>query len=381
MTFINIFILYPLISAGDIQFGSKREASPKEVIGLIVVFIVVFAVIFFMNLLKGRGAKPGPGAAKASPGAGAASGSGGGFFARLAVHKMARDIGLNGEQIKMLDFVFKTDQVLDPAKSFVTPALLDRHFRRAYRVIQQTSRNDEEVQYRHAVLFSTRNMLESRVSGGISSTRQLKDDTTIILNASNSKEKHDVLVLSTSGENLAVESPQNALGSSIKLQKGTRINALLFTKSNKGFSFETHVTGFNTVHGKNAMLLAHSNKLKFLSQRRFRRRQIVIASNLYLVYVEGSGKKQRLVVDKRRLTGNIADISVGGCSIKTKAPVQVGARMKIEFTQGDFQVAALGQILRTNRAGVVTVIHVKFLKVSRKSMNVINAFVYEYSNE
>jgi len=63
------------------------------------------------------------------------------------------------------------------------------------------------------------------------------------------------------------------------------------------------------------------------------------------------------------------------------APVQVGARFKIEFVQGDNNVAALGQVLRTNRTGVNTIIHVKFLKVSQKSMNIINAFVYEYAHE
>jgi c-di-GMP-binding flagellar brake protein YcgR len=371
MTLFNILTLYPLqVSLNDMKWKGS-ESSGKEVVILLIFFGVLLAFVFFINILKRKNTGSVPGAS--SPGKGA------GLFARLSLHRMARDIGLNGEQIKMLDFVFKTDQVLDPEKSIVTPALLDRHFRRAYRVIEQTSRTGEEVQYRHTVLFSTRNMLESRVSGGLTSTRQLKDDTSVIL--TNNKEKYEVLVLSTSGESLAVECPQTALGSSVKLQRGTRLNALLFTKNNKGFSFETHVTGYVTVHGKNALMIAHSNKLKFLSQRRFRRRQMVIASNLYLVYLEGSGKKQRLVVDKRRLTGNIADISVGGCSIKIKAPVQVGARLKIEFTHGDYEVAALGQVLRTNRAGMVTVTHIKFLKVSRKSMNYINAFVYEYANE
>jgi len=368
MTLLNVLLTLYLLQVDVSDFWKKQDSSSNKesLIILIFIIVVVAVIIFLTSSRKGSG-----------------SGSGGkgstGLFARLALHRMGRDIGLNGEQIKMLDFVFRTDQVLDPEKSIVTPALLDRHFRRAYRVIEQTSKTDAEVQYRHAVLFSTRNMLESNVSGGISSTRQLKDDTSVILN--NGKEKYEVLILSTTGENLALECPQNALGSSVKLQKGTRLSALLFTKNNKGFSFETHVTGYTTVHGRNALLVAHSNKLKFLSQRRFRRRQMVIASNLYLVYVEGSGKKQRLIVDKRRLTGNIADISVGGCSIKAKAPIQVGARMKIEFTQGDYSVAALGQVLRTNRAGMVTIVHIKFLKVSRKSMNIINAFVYEYINE
>jgi hypothetical protein len=366
---LSVFSLYPLqIAASD--FWKKPDSSGKETVVIIVFFAILLVTILVINLLRGK---------PSASGGGNAGGKGAGLLARLSMHRMARDIGLNGEQIKMLDFIFKTDQVTDMEKSIATPVLLDRHFRRAYRVIEQSSKTDEEIQYRHAVLFSTRNLLESRVSGGITSTHQLKDDTSVVL--INNKERYEVSVLSSTGETLAVECPQNALGSSIKLQKGTRLSALLFTKTNKGFSFETHVTGYVTVHGKNALMVAHSNRLRFLSQRRFRRRQMVIASNLYLVYVEGSGKKQRLVVDKRRLIGNIADISVGGCSIKTKAPVQVGARMKIEFTHGDHDVAALGQVLRTNRAGMVTITHVKFLKVSRKSMNYINAFVYEYVNE
>jgi hypothetical protein len=73
------------------------------------------------------------------------------------------------------------------------------------------------------------------------------------------------------------------------------------------------------------------------------------------------------------------DISVGGCSIKATVPVTSGARLKIEFTQSSVTVAALGQILRTNQSGVSTIAHVKFLRVPRRSMNAINAFVYEYA--
>ncbi|MDR0301171.1 MAG: PilZ domain-containing protein [Treponema sp.] len=367
MTLLNIILtFYPLQSLTDM--GWNKQRSPKETIIIVVFIAVIVVALIAVNL--GKNKSPSAGGGKAAPS---------GLFARLAMHRIARNIGLNREQMKMLDFVFKTDMVVDPEKSIVTPSLLDRHFRHAYRVIQQTSRNDAEVQSRHAVLFSTRNLLESRVSGGLSSTRQLKDDASLTLNYG--KDKYEVSVLSAIGDSLAVESPKNALGSAIKLQKGSRISALLFTNNNKGFSFETHVTGFSTVHGRNALLIAHSNQLKFLSQRRFRRRQMVVACNLYLVYVEGSGKKQRLVVDKRQFSGNIADISVGGCSIKIKAPIQVGAKIKIEFSQGEYNVAALGQVLRTNRAGALTVMHVKFLKFSRKSMNIINAFVYEYAND
>jgi len=127
--------------------------------------------------------------------------------------------------------------------------------------------------------------------------------------------------------------------------------------------------------------LAHSKQLKKLSQRRFRRKHAAIPCNFFFVYAESGGKK--LVVDKRRLTGNIMDISAGGCSIRTKMQMSGGTRLKIEFFQGDsgVSVAALGQVLRTNRSGINTIMHIKFLKVPRKSMNTINAFVYEYDDD
>ena len=292
---------------------------------------------------------------------------------------MVRDFGLDEEQIRMLDYVFKADDVIEPEKSISTPVLLDRHFKRAYRLIEQSSKSEQETQSRLSVLFSTRNILENNMRGGISSTRELKNDLNLTLNYG--KDKINVTLINAKTEHLTVEAPKNVLGSQIKIPRGTKVNVLFFTRSNKGFSFETRVIGYSNVNGQPVLQLAHSNHLRFLSQRRFRRRQALIACFFFLVYVEGSGKKQRLVVDKHRFAGNITNISVGGCSIKTTAPVQVGAKFRIEFTQGENKVTAFGQVLRTNRTGAGTIIHVKFLKLSQKSMNTINAYAYEYAHE
>jgi len=354
--------LYPLqVAASDFAWGSggSSAGSTGTIIAIIVLVIIIFVIVIVNNARKGTG--------------------GGKFFSGIAMNRLARNIGLNHEQIRMLNFVFKTDEVIEPQKSLVNPALLDRHFRRAYRVIEQTSKNEQDIQYKHSVLFSTRNILENSAIGKISSTKQLKEDTTLSL--STGKDKINVNIVYNKGEQIVVDTPKNVLGTQIKIAKGTRLNVLFFTKSNKGFTFETRVVGYSTLHGRPVMQLAHSNNLRFLSQRRFRRRQASIACTMNLVYVEGSGKKQKLVVDKRRMSGNIVDISVGGCSLKTTGPVQVGARFKIEFSQGDNNLAALGQVLRSNKTGISTILHIKFLRVTRKSMNLINAFVYEFANE
>jgi len=367
----GLSFLFPLQVPSITNFEIDSSVSPLSVILFGSVFTVLIVVIAVINKRN---------APQTNAGGGGKSGGGfSGLFSAFTLHRLAKSMGLNSEQTKMLDYVLKTDGVTDPEKSLGNPNLLDRHFRRAYRVIEQSSGTEDEAQRRLSVLFSTRNILENSTIGAIANTRQLRDDAA--LNITYSKEKYEVSVLSTRNENLIVEAPATVLGSQVKIPNGTTLTIIFFSKGNKGFSFDTKVVGYGNFHGHHAMQLTHSSQLKLLSQRRFRRRSAVIACSLNLVYVEGSGKKQRLVVDKRRLSGTIADISVGGCSIKAMTPVQVGAKFKIEFMQRSVNVAALGQVLRTNRTGMSTTIHVRFLKVSQKSMNIINAYVYEYAND
>jgi len=375
---INFLIFLPLqISAKDLSWGGggpKTNISPTQVIIGVAVIAAIVAALAIVNSRNKTTGKKGTAA-----GSGGGGSTGGGVLSIFALHRIARNLDLDHEQTKMLDYVFKTDQVTDPQKSINTPALLDRHFRRAYRSIEQTQGHTNETQHKLAVLFSTRNVIENSVLEDMNSTRQINDDVkfTLMIN----KDKLEVHVISTKGDYIEVEAPKNVLGSQIKLQKGTKVTVLFFNKSNKGFSFETRVTGYSTRQGHPTMQLAHSNQLRFLSQRRFRRKQVAVACSLCLVIVEGTGKKQRLIADKRKIQGSLADVSVGGCSIKAMVPVQVGARFKIEFMLCEVDIAALGQVLRTNRTGANTIIHVKFLKLTQKSMNVINSFVYEYSQQ
>jgi c-di-GMP-binding flagellar brake protein YcgR len=360
--------LYPLQTYQMSDFWKSKGSSPREAILFVIGVSIAIAILVIVNIVKKKYNVPSLTGAPAAPQAPRR-------FSGFTLHRLASDMGLDRNQAKMLDFVFKTDGVVDPERSINTPALLDQHFRRAYRAIERNGATDEAVQERLSVLFATRNIIESNAGGGnISSTRQVPDNTSAVLGVEG--ESYPVRVRSAKGEHLLVENPKNALGSTVRITRGSKATLSFFTKSSRGFAFESRVLGVTESKDGPALQMVHSSQIKRLSQRRFRRRQEVIASSLYLVYVEN----KKLVVDKRRLTGNILDISIGGCSIKTNAPVNSGARLKIEFSQGDTAAAALGQVLRTNRSGASTIMHVKFLKIPRKSLNAINAFVYEYAD-
>jgi c-di-GMP-binding flagellar brake protein YcgR len=302
----------------------------------------------------------------------------------FAIHKFSRSAGLNSSQAKMLSFVLKNGKAADPKQVLQSPALLDQNFKKAYQSIGQAAKPDDETQQELSVFFATRNILETIGGEGtdINSTRVIPDNTPAVLVLE--EENYSVQVISSRGAYLLVEHPLNSMGELISVKPGTEVTLFFYVKSSNGFSFVSRVNGaVKASAGKQALQIVHSNDIKRLSQRRFRRRQTVLPVEFSLVRPkpgQRKGKqKQTLIVEKRKAAGKILDISVGGCSIQTSGSVSAGVKLKIDFTTADKQHAAvLGEVLRINRDRTGTVMHVKFLKIPRRSLNVINAFVFEY---
>ncbi|MCL2479688.1 MAG: PilZ domain-containing protein, partial [Treponema sp.] len=322
-----------------------------------------------------------------STGGGSHSSSAPRRFNTFAFHRIATSYGLDKEQTQLLEFVFRSSSVNDPERVMKSSALLDKNFKHAYKTIEKNADSDEEAQQRLSLLFSLRNAIESTPGNGagIASTSQIPDNTPAVLTTD--KESYTVRILSAKGETLISEIPRNALGSAVKIPRGTKITLSFFTKSSKGFAFESRVLGSAESAQGPALELAHSGRPRPLVQRRFRRKQVNTGCVFHLVFMDAAktGRKQapKLIVDNRRFTGNIIDISAGGCSIKTSAPVQVGSRLKIELDYNDeSMIAVLGQVLRINRSGAIgTIIHIKFIKVPRRSYNNINSMVFGYDTD
>jgi len=358
------FAALPLQAIDDFQM-------PGMTVGDLAVFGIIIAAIAAIFVVSAAAAK--------KRGSGFARGERRGFSA-FTLHRIAHDMGLDREQAKMLEFILRNDKVTDPAKSLDSPELMDQHFKRAYLLIERTSISEEELNSRLSVLFALRNIIETYTDTiTITSTRHIPENTAAILGVGDLN--HPTKVFSARGESLIMEHPVGSRGAPISIPKGGKVTLTFFIKS-RGFSISSRAIGFMETMNRRIVKLAHSSKVKKLSNRRFRRRQTFISTSFYLVKIEASAsrKENRLIVDKRQFAGSIMDISVGGCSIRTNAPIRAGHKIKIEFAQEDnVSVAALGEVLRTNRTGRNTVMHIKFLKIPRKSLNLINAMVYEYA--
>ena len=258
---VSSLSLLPLQALTNFAIDDVPFSLTDFIIGVSILAVIIGAVVFLNISKKGQtsiSGKPKNQNAGSMPG----------LLTGLKLNNMARSLGLNHEQRKMLDYIFKLDMVTDPEKSINTPVLLDRHFRRAYRDIE-SSGSEKEAQHRLSVLFEVRNVLENSVIGGFTSTQQLREETVFIITFG--KDKYQLHLLSAKGDYIIVEAPKNALGSMIKIPKGTKLSVLFFNKSNKGFHFDTRVAGFASRDGQAVMHLAHSNQLHFLSQHKIKR--------------------------------------------------------------------------------------------------------------
>ena len=304
-------------------------------------------------------------------------------FSMMAFNKIASNLELDKVQTKMLEFVLKNDNVSDPARSINSPNLADKHFKRAYKTIEKTTESEEEMNKKLSELFAVRNIIENQAgTATATSTRQIPDNSAAVLIIEGAN--YAVKVISARGDSLVIEKPVDSNGEPVNIERGSKVSLTFFLKNSNGFSVDSRVLSTTETMGVPVLHLVHSGQIKKLSHRRFRRRQTIIATAFYFVIVDEHAHKgeNKLIVDKRRFNGNIMDISIGGCSVKTVSPVNSGQMLKIEFTRDDNTVvAALGEVIRTNITGLNVIMHIRFIKIPKRSMNFINALVYGYSDK
>jgi hypothetical protein len=358
---------------GNLQYFKDDDPVAGMIVGFTFLAVIIFASLF--NLLR-HGVSPSiagknKGRATVTPRK----------FNAFTLHRIASEYGLDKEQTKLLEYIFRNDAVADPERVMKNSALLDRHFKRTYKIIERNSETEEDAQQRMVKLFALRNVIEAAPGPSDSSSAQLAENTPAVLAVG--RDSYPVRVISAKAQKVITEIPRNSLGTPVRLGRGAKVTLSFFTKSSKGFSLEGQVMGLqDTDHGQ-GLQISHSGRIKPLAKRKYRRKQTSTRCEFFLVYLDDSERKKppKLVVDKRRFTGSVLDISIGGCSLKTSAAIQVGSRLKITIDYDEnYLINVLGQVLRVNRSGAAgNILHIKFLKVPRRAFNSISALVFGYN--
>jgi c-di-GMP-binding flagellar brake protein YcgR len=303
-------------------------------------------------------------------------------FSPFALSRAASQYRLSGEQTRLLSSIFRNNDVYDPQRVLQHPPTLDRHFKQTYRAMKRGvgGKNDAETQQRLAQLFSTRIAIESSPFGVFANgIPKITERSAAVLKVGG--KNYNVTVLNSHDKQVTIDCPVNALGTPVPIAKGSRVALSCFVDATQGFASAAEVLQMvRNAKGTPVLDLVLKGKPETLVKRKSRRRQITIPCEVQLIHSSKSGGKTINTVDARKYSGDIQDISTGGCSIRTRGILKPGSQIKISYEHRDGNVAVLGQILRINRgASINAIIHVKFTKVPLKAMNVINATVFEYN--
>ena len=365
----------PVVTFGTHLFLLQQfwvEDDPMQARIVVIAIAVLLVIIVVLRVVRRGGGKT-------------VVGSGGSYGAPkgynvFSLRRAAAPYSLNGEQVKLLDYVFRNGNVNDPVRIMGDSSALDRHFKRAFRNIDMDSRDEARTQQNLSRLFVLRNAIEAAPIEDESS-HPVENSQAIIRYG---KDNYNVKIYSTQGRSIITELPKNNIGTTLKISNGTNVNLAYLSKSNNSYSLPCSYVGIEKTEYGPGFKMSSSGRAKTLTKRQTRRRRIDLRCEFYLVTLVESGKGRnktsKLIVSPKKFTGTIRDISAGGCSIKTPVPVQAGSRLKINCNLGNGeQATVLGQVIRSNRSATMTVIHVKFIKVPMRAYNSINTLVFGYA--
>lgn len=367
---MNYLVLAQILGPTGHPNATKNTAIALGIVAVVSIILIVI-----------RRALGGGAASSSSSGAFRASSSG---FNRANFRRAAKDAGLAKDEARFLEEYARLLKVGNPDFLFRNPAKLDAFFKGVYLSIEQYSDDDAASEERKAALFQIReglNQAQNKMAQ-VTSTRQLGRNMPLSFLAKGD-ESYPSTILAVEPGGIATEPPKDPYGETIRLKRGTRLTCYFYGKARQGYQFETRISGWELVGAREVMIISHSDAVKPLPARRHQRKDSKVPCTFYKVAVSvdtAKGKdSQKARVEKIPYSGTISDISAGGVGIQTANPLQEADYVKVEFDTGAGIQSAFGKVVRTNRLRTAGgIMHIQFVKITRRSLNAILSYVYGY---
>jgi c-di-GMP-binding flagellar brake protein YcgR len=366
----------PQIQDGTILLAQSywvKERNPIEnyvLLGIVIAIIVVSFAGWLVKRLSGDGDisfRSGK-----SP-----------TMSRGAFKRRALDFGFSSTEAEFLDFYARKLGVLSPNSIFGSKTQLDTFMKNAFKYIEQHAETEEMAEEQKHNLFAIREALGARTSSGssIRSTRQLKSKTPLSIVTAKEAHYSSILVINESRA-LYLEPALDAFGGPIRFPGGSKLTVYFYMGNHVGYSFQTRSKGMVDIDGRRLLSIAHSDKIKPLPARRNQRVELRISARYYLVHVNAAKDRGKVVktvqVEKAAVAGIIVDLSGGGLSLQTISPSNAGEFVKLEFDLGMGMRTAYATVIRVSKTRSGALMHLKFVRIARKTVNEIRSVVYGY---
>ncbi|MBN2532057.1 MAG: PilZ domain-containing protein [Spirochaetales bacterium] len=310
-------------------------------------------------------------------------------YNKFVFERMARDVGFEKRHIDTLKRLIVISNIRHPLFLFTNAGLLDSVLKKGiYSIERQPSLSEDERIQLLNTIYEIKQTIEFHAKRGLGlrSTYLIKPGQLFTLHHETGERFHSKLISNHSSA-LVCSYPVVPPGNQYMFRKGTHLKVFFWRERDTGYSFPSHVLGFDRTGTVPNISLQHSRKIKREQHRKFNRKPLKKSCFIYplkIVY-EGTKRNPRKKVipeENKRQIAVIFDISVGGCRIGCPSIHSKGSYLKLEFDiKPRTPVTALGKVLSIKQrpgSGANHIVHVKFVKLTSKSRNFIYSYVYNY---
>jgi c-di-GMP-binding flagellar brake protein YcgR len=336
---------------------------------LLVVVVAIVALVLFVAARKTtgeRGRKRG------------ASGSSGWH----AFNQLAKVRGLTKDETAMLRHLAVTYKLSKPNLIFTSTNILDSCVQRQVRRLSLQEVRGESKEDTINRYYRLRNkVIRNRDIPGIGTTHSIPVGARMRVEVQNFGQ-YSVTVNRNEEGFLGVSIPVLPPGRHVPWSK-KKVKAFYWKEDDASYVFESRVVDVIVTDETQSICLKHSDNIMRSQKRVYPRKGVRLPVYFSRVRVVQEGDKKKAVVDRKDTHwGTIVDISVGGISIETTAPINRNNYVRIEFElREDYKMVAFGKVKRIekNAARHTWLMHIQFTKIDKKDRNEIFAVLYNYS--
>ena len=233
-------------------------------------------------------------------------------------------------------------------------------------------------------LFKLKSRLEriERMTRSIPSSHNIPEGETLTLPATGGR-FYPFKIRKNDQDSLVLEVPQNLEGTEFCPKPLDKIVMTYLTKRGTQYVLSSRVIRFqHGAGGVSEMVASHSNAVSMQNRRQWKRANIGNKC-VFSAVEEKTGKRGEITYapKENKYEGILADISAGGCMIKTQLPIKRDQKLWIKISlpeRGEFEAYGLIVSAQKNNETNLFSLHISFIEINEKDRNDIFAFVYNY---
>ncbi len=334
---------------------------------ILIVFVVVIGAAFYIAVHK-------TGVAKRRPGR--SSGTGWHDF-----YKIAKMRALSKKETEVLKRLVISRKIAKPTLIFTSATILDSCIQRAVRRLTLQETKGESNANMINMYYRLRNKISRGRSGRIiRSTRGIDVGVKMRLGIQDFG-YFNARVVKNVTDYLGMSIPVLPQGKTINWAR-KKVKCSFWRENDAVYVFESKVIDVVVTEEIEAICIRHTYKIARIQKRLYPRKNVrlpVFFSKMQII-MEG-GKKKAFVDKKETHWGTIIDISVGGMSIETTAPISKNNFVRVDFElREEYKVLGYGKVKRIERdaSRKTWVMNIQTTKMDKKYKNEIFAVLYNY---